>query len=100
MVPVLSGATRVVASKSQVSATLSGEAVILGMDDAVYYGLDTVGTRFWALVQQPCSLDVAADQIESEFDVTRDRALADLIALATDLAARGLLEVLPVQPVS
>ena len=52
--------TRVVASRGQLSTKLSGEAVILGLHDGVYYGLDGAGARIWELVQQPAALcDVA-----------------------------------------
>lgn len=96
----LTSRTRVVASRNHVSTTVSGEAVILGMDDGVYYGLDPVGTRVWELVKEPRSLGEVTDAIVAEFDVTPERALADLIVLATDLAGRGLIEVAPVQPTS
>ena len=43
----------VVVSDEQVSTSLGDETVILGMDDGVYYGLDAVGARVWALVASP-----------------------------------------------
>lgn len=83
----------VVASKDQVSTNLSGEAVILGMRDGVYYGLDPVGARIWALVQAPRAIDEVVSTIAAEYDVSRERALADLLALAGQLMERGLLEI-------
>jgi hypothetical protein len=100
MAPQLNAASRIVASKNQVSATLTGEAVILDMDQGAYYGLDAVGSRIWALIQEPRALDDVAATIEAEFDVTRERALADLLVLAGDMASRGLVEVLPAAPAS
>jgi hypothetical protein len=83
----------IVASKDQVSTNLSGEAVILGMRDGVYYGLDPIGARIWALVQAPRAIDEVASTITAEYDVSRERALADLLALAGQLMERGLLEI-------
>ncbi len=91
----LSLASRVVASPDQVSAALSGESVILGMSDGVYYGLDSVGTRVWELLTEPRTLGEIAATIEAEFDVTAERAAADLLVFANDLAAHGLLSVVP-----
>ena len=85
--------TRVVVSRDQLSTSLSGEAVILGMRDAVYYGLDAVGARVWQLMQSPSSLREIAGKVAQEYEVTPDRALADIEALAKDLLARGLIEV-------
>jgi hypothetical protein len=93
MAAMLLASSVVVASKDQVSTNLSGEAVILGMSDGVYYGLDPVGARIWALVQEPRAIDEVAGAIAAEYDVSRERALADLLALAGQLMERGLLEI-------
>ena len=86
---------RIVASRNQLSTQLSGEAVILGLRDSVYYGLAGAGGRIWELVQQPAVLRDVASQVSREFDVDETRATADLLALAQDLLARGLIEVVP-----
>src|SRR5471032_1846573 len=94
-VPALEPRTRVVAARGQLSTVLSGEAVILGLGDSVYYGLDGSGARIWELVQQPASLASIADVLSSEFDVERDVAMRDLTTLAGTLLERGLLDVVP-----
>ncbi|PYO16907.1 MAG: PqqD family protein, partial [Gemmatimonadetes bacterium] len=40
----------VVATKDQVSSDLAGEAIVLSLRTAMYYGLDQVGARIWELV--------------------------------------------------
>lgn len=95
MAPPLAPATRVVVSRDQVSTNLSGEEVILSVRDGVYYGLDPVGARIWALLQEPRTLDQVADTIVTEYAVERDRALADLLAVAGHLLDSGLIEVVP-----
>ncbi len=85
--------SRLVVSKDQVSADLSGEAVVLGMHNGVYYGLDAVASRIWALLQEPRQLADVVSVIESEFEVTHERAAADLIAFASELATHGLVDV-------
>jgi len=87
--------SRVVAGRGQLSANLAGEAVILGLNDGIYYGLDGSGARIWQLLQQPGTLESVADTISLEFEVDRDRALRDLIDLARDLLQRGLLDIVP-----
>ena len=93
MPPSLTPGSRVVVSRDQVSTNLSGEEVILSVKDGVYYGLDPVGARIWALLQQPRTLDAVADTIVAESAVERDRALADLLAVAGQLLDSGLIEV-------
>jgi hypothetical protein len=94
-IPALTSRTRVVASRAQLSAKLSGEAVILGLKDSVYYGLDGSGARIWELAQQPATLGSIADTLSLEFDVEREVAMRDLIDLADTLLERGLLDVVP-----
>jgi hypothetical protein len=93
--PSLTPDTRIVAGRRQLSAKLSGEAVILGLKDSVYYGLDGSGARIWELAQQPVTLGSIADALSLEFDVERDIAMRDLIDLADTLLKHGLLDVVP-----
>lgn len=88
-------ASRVVLSDEQVYTTLGGEAVILGLRDGVYYGLDAVGARVWELLAEPRRVADVVSTIVSEFDVTADRCELDVIALLDDLAARSLVRELP-----
>jgi len=80
----------VVASDDQVSTALGDETVILGMGDGVYYGLDAVGTRLWALLATPRRVSQLVDTITGEFDVTTEQCERDVLALLDELAKRRL----------
>ena len=43
----------VVAAKEQTSCDLDGESVVLDMSSGKYYGLNSVGSEVWNLIQQP-----------------------------------------------
>ena len=94
----LTAHSRVVVSDDQVSTSVGGEAVILGMHDGVYYGLDPLGARLWELVRTPRAISELVDVIVAEFDVTRTQCETDALALMADLIARGLVREAP--PVS
>jgi hypothetical protein len=85
--------SRIVAGKDQVSANLSGESVILAMQDGVYYGLDAVATRVWNLISEPRALSDVLDVIEREYVVSREQAAEDLLAFAGELRVHGLIDV-------
>lgn len=80
----------VVASDDQVSTALGDETVILGMGDGVYYGLDAVGTRVWALLATPQRVSQVVGTITDEFDVTPEQCERDVLALLDELAKRRL----------
>ncbi|MEO8562080.1 MAG: PqqD family protein [bacterium] len=88
-------ASRVVVSDEQVFTTLGEEAVILGLRDGVYYGLDAVGARVWALIAEPRVVGDIVTTLVAEFDVTPERCERDVLALLDDLAARDLVTELP-----
>ncbi|HMR10061.1 MAG TPA: PqqD family protein [Polyangiaceae bacterium] len=81
-----------VATRRQVSCTVSDEVVILHLDDGAYYGLNQVGTRVWELLQEPRRLDEIVMAVVSEFDVSRSACEADIRGLLKELGERGLLE--------
>ena len=87
----LTPASRVVVSDEQVHTSLGSEAVILGLGDGVYYGLDAVGARVWSLVATPRRVaDIVALVIE-EFDVAAERCEHDVLSLLDELAERRVI---------
>ena len=93
----LSNTSVVVVSQDQVSADLSpdpsGEVVILGLKDGVYYELNEVGARIWRLIQQPRSVQSVIDTLLAEYDVPAQQCAADVLALAEDMVNRGLVDI-------
>jgi hypothetical protein len=89
----ISETTVVVAAPRQVSSDLGEEAVILELDQGVYYGLNTVGARIWSLVQEPRTVAGIRDTILAEFDVDPARCTEDVMRLLADLAEHRLIEV-------
>jgi len=90
---LVSRSSIVVVSKEQVSADLAGESVVLHLKNGVYYGLDAVGTRIWALIQGPRPVSEIRDALLKEYEVEPDCCERDVLALLQELAAEGLIEV-------
>lgn len=81
------------AAQNQVSANMSGQAVILNTQVGEYYGLDEVGTRIWELIQQPASFEQIQSVLMQEYEVGADQCEADLRDLLKALLDKGLIEV-------
>ncbi len=78
-------------SSEALSRSVGGEAVVLNLETQSYHGLDPVGSRVWELLQQqPCRLDTVLEVLLSEYDVPRERAETDLLALVRALLERRL----------
>jgi hypothetical protein len=78
-------------SPQVISQELSGETVILDLESECYFGLDTVGTRIWQLIQQGDSVLSIYNTLLDEYEVEAAQLQADLEALLTDACARGLI---------
>lgn len=82
-----------VVAKEQVSCDLGGEAAILNLKSAVYYGLDPVGARIWNLIQEPKRIKEIYEILLKEYNVEPGRCERDLLALLEKLVEEGLIEV-------
>jgi hypothetical protein len=91
-VPVDESST-VVAAPEQISSGLGEEAVILDLTKGVYYGLNETGARIWELLKQPRRAGEIRDVILDEYEVEPGAVTRDVLALLSELADRGLIEV-------
>ena len=92
---LFTGSASAVATTDQLSTRLGEEVVILGLRDSVYYGLANVGARIWELLQTRRTLDDIVAVLVAEYEVSAEKAQADLVKLLTDLHARGLVAITP-----
>ncbi len=83
----------VVATERHVACEVGGEAVLLHLDQGVYYGLNAVGARVWQLIQQPTPLADLVSQVGAEFDVDHASCSRDLRELVARLAQAQLVSV-------
>ena len=93
--PAFSPETRVSAVRDQVSCQIDREAVILNLKSGVYFGLNEVGARVWALLQEPAphTVNEIVTMISAEFEVEPEACVRDVHALLEQFQAAGLLEV-------
>lgn len=67
------------------------ELVILDLAKGEYFSLDQLGARLWSGLEAGRDVKQIAQEIVAEYDVTLDRALADLVALGDEIVAKGLM---------
>lgn len=85
------------ATDRQLSTSLDGQAVILDTAAGRYFSLDGVGALVWELLNgaQDTTVETLEAAVLSRYDVEPERCRHDLLALLTDLADKGLVEVAP-----
>lgn len=76
-----------------VAQQVDGELVILDLESGIYFGLDAVGSRFWALASEGHSLKGVCDVMLKEYNVDAETLQNDISSLANDLEQRKLIVV-------
>ncbi|MEM9665694.1 MAG: PqqD family protein [Bacteroidota bacterium] len=84
--------THVRAVSQQVSSELTGEAVILNLNDGIYYGLNEVGARIWTLVQEGTVFRSIKETLLQEYDVPEDQCDAEVRRILEEMHTYGLVE--------
>lgn len=72
---------------------LDGESVLLNLESECYFGLDTVGTHFWATLCESASIGAAYDTLLAIYKVEPERLRRDLEHLIDALAHHGLVDI-------
>ena len=71
---------------------IDGEAVMLSLKQGEYYGLDSVGTRIWELLENPVTFSSLIDNLMDEFEVSREECEADTREYLETLYKKQLLK--------
>ena len=73
---------------------IEGESVLLNLKSGIYFGLNSVGTRIWHLLQQFQSLKKVLPVLAAEYQVGLERCQKDLLSLIAALDQSGLVQIL------
>lgn len=91
--PPLTLRSVVVRSADQVSGDLDGKVVLLSIENGEYYHMNEVGSRIWALIEQPLTVEEILARLLVEFDVERATCEQEALTFLDNLRQRRLLRV-------
>ena len=83
----------IVRSPDQVSGDLDGKVVLLSIENGEYYNLNEVGSRIWALLENPLTVAALIETLLTEFDVERATCAAEVQAFLARLQKDKLLRI-------
>lgn len=75
------------------SQEVSGETVLLDLNNENYFGLNEVGTRIWQLIQEQGDLQNIFDLMLSEYEVDSDILKKDFDGIIQQLKDIGLITI-------
>ena len=70
---------------------LAGEAVLLDLDSANYFGLNEVGTRVWQILVEHGSPEKAVEILLDEYEVDEEMLREDITMLVSGFLESGLM---------
>jgi hypothetical protein len=85
-------------SETAVSAEVGGELVALDVTRGVCYGLNSVGTRVWQLLETPRSTSEIVETLIAEYEVSPEVCTEQTSSLLSDLLGAHLVAVAPSSP--
>jgi hypothetical protein len=85
--------TVIAQSPELVSTNIEGQTALLSIHNGAYYGMDRVGSRVWALIEQPRAVSAVVDQLLKEFAVERPTCEQHVLTFLQKLADADLLVV-------
>jgi hypothetical protein len=74
---------------------VDGEAVLLDVDQGMYYALNEVGTRAWKYLKDSGDVEDAVTGILKEYEVDEATLRDDLHAFVKELVDNGLADEVP-----
>jgi len=73
------------------SQEVSGETVLLDLNNENYFGLNEVGTRIWQLLQEQNDLEIIYDIMLDEYEVDAKQLRKDFDDIINQLVKSGLI---------
>ncbi len=71
--------------------TVGEEAVVINLNNGSYYSLNDTGTIFWELLDGQRTIADCAQLIAQDYEVEVEMVEADLLELAAEFQAEGLI---------
>ena len=72
---------------------IEGEFVALNINKGQCYGMDSIASKIWTMIEKPRSLEDICAELEILYDVDPDTCRADVESLLTSLSKERLVDV-------
>lgn len=85
--------TIIVRSSEIPTVDLNGEIGMMSIKNGKYYGLDSIGSHLWNLIDKPISLSGLLENIKKEYDVAGTEYESDVFSFLNNLLSEELIKV-------
>jgi hypothetical protein len=75
------------------SQKIDDETVFFSLENSEYYGIDTIGSEIWKLIEKPITLNKLIDELLKDYDVTREQCTQDVLGFLQKLENKSLVKI-------
>jgi hypothetical protein len=83
--------TNVIKNQSLIESEIDGEKVMMSLESGDYFGLDSIGTDIWKLIENSIKVSDLIDILVTAYDVSREKCSEDVINFLNQLYAHNLI---------
>jgi len=87
--------TTICQTKDIVASDIDGEVVMMSIENGAYYGIDSIGSRIWELIETPCKVSDLIKLLLEEFDVDRPTCERDVLKFLAELQKNNTILIQP-----
>lgn len=84
--------TTVARTSDMIANRIDGEVVMMSVSGGEYYGMDSIGSRVWELLDRPRKVSELCALLGEEFDVEPEQCGRDVLAFLGELAGKNIIE--------
>lgn len=81
---------RIQRRSDSIATEIDGEVVVMSIATGRTFGLDQRGSRIWALLEQPATVDALVGTLLQQYDTTAEQCRADVQAFIAQLITNQL----------
>jgi hypothetical protein len=81
-----------VRNQGMVQGVVDGEVMMLNVETGTCYGLNKVGSRIWALIEEPRHLDDVCATLVGEYEIDDAACRSQVMELLKELHEEGMVE--------
>jgi len=93
--PLLAEGARVRRREDLLTTEVDGELIAMSIERGSCYGLNRIGSRIWALIAEPRSIDTICAALLDQFEVTPETCRREVIELLDALRREDMIVVEP-----
>lgn len=73
---------------------IDGETVMMDLNFEDYFGMDTIGSRVWQLLEKELTIEQLCNTLMDEYEVSYETCLKDLTTFLKALAEQEMISIL------